>query len=79
MALESNIAELIGEDKRTALEAIRHKLALEFEVSYGRDSATIAKELRSVIAELESLEEQSKEVDLDDELAAIRLRRQQAS
>lgn len=58
-------------DRRAALEAIRDKLASELVAAVGRDAATIAKELRSTISELDGLHG-GKEVSRVDELAARR-------
>ena len=42
-------------DRRQALEAIRNRLAAELEVAEGREVASVAKELRETIRELDSL------------------------
>ncbi|MFF0469342.1 hypothetical protein ACFYPX_18160 [Micromonospora zamorensis] len=42
-------------DRRKSLEAIRDKLAAELDDAFGRDAATIAKELTSVIREIDTL------------------------
>ncbi|WP_189243164.1 hypothetical protein [Planobispora rosea] len=60
-------------DRRAALEAIRDRLAAELVEADGRDAASIAKELRTTLSELDALPggEESK---LDD-LAARRAAR----
>lgn len=42
-------------DRRSALEAIRDRLAAELMVAGGREVASVAKELRETIRELDSL------------------------
>lgn len=42
-------------DRRKALEAIRDRLAAELEVAGGREVASVAKELRETIRELDSM------------------------
>lgn len=61
-------------DRRASLEAIRDKLGRELEQAVGRDAATIAKELRAVIAELDALPG-GKEASTVDELHARRAAR----
>ncbi|MET9301773.1 hypothetical protein ABZX66_20865 [Micromonospora aurantiaca] len=61
-------------DRRLSLEAIRDKLAFELDEAFGRDAATIAKELASVIRELDSIPG-GKEVSTVDQLAARRAAR----
>jgi hypothetical protein len=61
-------------DRRLSLEAIRDKLAFELDEAFGRDAATIAKELASVIRELDSLPG-GKEESTVDQLAARRKKR----
>lgn len=72
------MSDLIGAvesgDRRTALEAIRDRLAVELDGAEGRDAAGIAKELRATIAELESLPG-GKAVSAVDELSARRAER----
>ncbi|KPC73040.1 hypothetical protein ADL26_13805, partial [Thermoactinomyces vulgaris] len=58
-------------DRRKALEAMRDSLADRFDAAEGRDAATISKELREVMRELEELPT-GKEVSTSDELAAKR-------
>lgn len=58
-------------DRRRSLEAIRDKLAAELDEACGRDAATIAKELRETIRELDSLPG-GKEASPVDELGARR-------
>ncbi|WP_157251047.1 hypothetical protein [Nonomuraea typhae] len=62
---------VLSGDRRASLEAIRDKLAAELRDASGRDTAALAKELRSTIAELESLPG-GKEVSRLDELASRR-------
>ncbi|MFI6270723.1 hypothetical protein [Micromonospora zamorensis] len=61
-------------DRRKSLEAIRDKLAAELDDAFGRDAATIAKELTSVIREIDTLPG-GKEVSTVDELTARRAAR----
>lgn len=61
-------------DRRAALEAIRDKLAAELEDAEGRDAATVAKELRATLAELEALPG-GKEVSAVDDLSDRRAKR----
>lgn len=63
-----------GGERRASLEAIRGKLATELAEAYGKDAATIAKELRDVMRELDSLPTSGEESTVDD-LAARRARR----
>lgn len=60
-------------DRREALEAIRDRLAAEMAGAEGRDAATIAKELRAVMTELDALP--GGEVSKLDDLAARRAAR----
>jgi hypothetical protein len=60
-----------GGDRRTALEAVRDKLAAELDEATGRTAAVVAKELRATIAELEALPG-GKEVSAVDEFTARR-------
>jgi hypothetical protein len=62
---------VVAGDRRKSLEAIRDKLAGELDEAYGRDAAVLAKELRAVITELDSLPG-GKEVSPVDELTARR-------
>jgi hypothetical protein len=68
------IAEAVRGDRRAALEAIRDKLAAELDDAEGRDAATVAKELRATLAELESLPG-GKEASAVDDLSARRAKR----
>jgi hypothetical protein len=61
-------------DYRRSLEAIRDRLAGELSDAVGRDVAPVAKELRTVIAEIERLPG-GERVSKVDELAARRARR----
>lgn len=69
--MSDGLPSAVRQDRRTALEAIRGKLATELEYASGRDTAPIAKELRAVIAELESLPG-GQEVSAVDDLSARR-------
>jgi hypothetical protein len=42
-------------DRRKSLEAVRDRLAAELETAEGRDVASVAKELRETIRELDNL------------------------
>ncbi|GIH29084.1 hypothetical protein Aph01nite_73940 [Acrocarpospora phusangensis] len=69
------ISTVVGEgDRRASLEAIRDKLARELQAAIGKDAATLAKQLRETLAELESLPG-GKEVSAVDEIAERRTRR----
>lgn len=68
----------VATDQRTGLEAIRDRLAAELEDASGRDVASIARELRLTIAELESLPSKREESKVDD-LTARRDRRRAAN
>lgn len=71
----STLESTIGEgERRASLEAIRGKLARELAEAYGKDAATLAKELREVIRELDSLPTGGEESPVD-EIAARRARR----
>ncbi len=73
--MDRDIVTMIAEgDRRSALEAIRDKLADEFQRSLGPDAARLAKELRSTIAELDALPG-GKEVSTVDDLSARRAAR----
>ncbi|MFE4397199.1 MULTISPECIES: hypothetical protein [Streptomycetaceae] len=61
-------------DRRTALEAVRDKLAAELDEASGPVVAVLSKELRLTIAELESLPG-GREVSALDELTARRAAR----
>jgi hypothetical protein len=73
-----SLPESVAQDRRTALESIRDRLAQELEVAEGREVAPIARELRLTIAELEGLPGGREESPVDD-LAARRQKRRQAS
>jgi molecular chaperone GrpE (heat shock protein) len=60
-------------DMRTALEAIRNRLAAELARSKGQAAAAVAKELRAVLDAIEALP--GAEVDPIDDLAAKRAQR----
>lgn len=76
MARKSSTLETIikAGERRASLEAIRDKLAAELKDAYGRDAAALAKELREVIRELDSLPTGGEESTVD-QLAARRARR----
>lgn len=61
-------------DRRSALEAIRDRLAEELAGADGKDAAPLARELRATLAELESLPG-GKEVSAVDDLSARRAAR----
>ena len=72
--MADDLQEAVRQDRRAALAAIRDKLAGELQEADGRDAATVAKELRATLAELESLPG-GKEVSPVDELSARRAAR----
>ena len=65
------LAGLNSDDKRTALEAIRAKLAAELATAEGKAAAALAKELRAVVNELHSMPG-GREVSKVDDLRARR-------
>lgn len=74
--IESDIFEAISAmqgDKRTALEAIRNRLAAELARSKGNAAAAVAKELRAVLDALDALP--GAEVSPVDDLTAKRAKR----
>jgi hypothetical protein len=64
--------------RHEALEGIRDRLAAELEDASGRDVASIARELRLTLAEIDGLPSKREESPVDD-LAARRDRRRQAA
>ncbi|MCZ7413069.1 hypothetical protein [Streptomyces sp. WMMC897] len=64
-------AAAAGGDRRAVLEAIRNRLAEELDDAEGAQAASVAKELRAVMAELNALPG-GKEVSPLDELTARR-------
>ncbi|WP_329187036.1 hypothetical protein [Actinacidiphila glaucinigra] len=74
MAVARLVAAASSGDRRLALEAIRDRLAKELHDAEGRDVATIAKELRTTIAELDALPG-GKEASAVDDLTARRAAR----
>lgn len=68
--LAPDVASAMHGDKRTALEAIRDRLAVELARSKGQAAAAVAKELRAVIDALDALP--GGEVSPVDDLAAAR-------
>lgn len=70
----SDMTGAVAGGRRSALEAIRDKLAGELEDAEGRDAAPLAKELRAVINEIEKLPG-GKEVSAVDDLSARRAAR----
>lgn len=73
-----SLPEDVATDQRTALEAIRDRLAAELEEAGGRDVASIARELRLTLAEIENLPSKREESKVDD-LTARREQRRRAS
>lgn len=61
-------------DRREALEAVRDKIAAELQEASGMVAASLAKELRATMAELESLPG-GREVSAVDDLSARRTAR----
>lgn len=73
-----DVTSAVQGDKRTALAAIRDRLAAELARSKGQAAAAVAKELRAVLDAIEALP--GGEVDPVDEIAARReARRARAS
>jgi hypothetical protein len=64
--------------RQEALEGIRDRLAAELEDASGRDVASIARELRLTLAEIDGLPVKREESPVDD-LAARRAQRRQAA
>jgi hypothetical protein len=58
-------AVVAGGDRRRSLEVIRDRVAAELALAEGRDVAVLAKELREVIRELDSLPGVGMETPLD--------------
>lgn len=73
-----SLSDDVATDQRTALEAIRDRLALELEGAGGRDVASIARELRLTLAEIENLPSKREESKVDD-LTARREQRRRAA
>jgi predicted transcriptional regulator len=73
-----SLSEDVATDQRTALEAIRDRLAIELEEAGGRDVASIARELRLTLAEIENLPSKREESKVDD-LTARREQRRRAA
>lgn len=65
-------------DRRAALEALRDRIAVELDGAEGRDVATLSRELRLVLAELESLPGSRREVSTVADLSARIAARRQA-
>lgn len=61
-----SLVDDVATDHRTGLEAIRDRLAIELEAADGRDVATLSRELRLTIAELENLPSKREESRVDD-------------
>jgi hypothetical protein len=82
-----NLSTIVDrDDRRASLEAIRRRVAEELQEAVGRDVAVLAKELRDVIRELDSLPAVGRESPLDriagavsDDLAKRRARRADAA
>jgi hypothetical protein len=74
MALRDDVAA----GHRQALEALRDQLAAELEQAVGRDVASLSRELRATLAELEGLPVRGEESSVDD-LASRREARRAAS
>lgn len=75
----AELGEVVADgDRRKSLEAIRNYLAVELAQSSGRDVAAIARELREVIRELDSLPT-SEEVSGVDQLARRRANRRDSA
>jgi hypothetical protein len=66
-------------DHRSRLEAVRDRLTEELNEASGRDVASIARELRLTLAELESLPDAREESPVDDLSARREARRAAAS
>lgn len=73
-----SLPEDVAADQRTALEAIRDRLAAELDDASGRDVASIARELRLTLAEIENLPSTREESKVDD-LTSRRDRRRAAN
>lgn len=65
---------IVTGDRRQVLQALRLHLARELRDSAGRDSATISKELRTVMAELANLPDPNERTDVDDIAARAALK-----
>lgn len=74
MAVKKAVDSIAVGSRAAALQAMREKLAAELRDAAGRDAATITKELRAVLAELDQLQP-AKEGSRFDELAARRAAR----
>jgi hypothetical protein len=59
------------DDRRQSLEAIRDRVARELQESEGRDVAVLAKELREIIRELDSLPATERVTPLDELAGAV--------
>lgn len=66
-------------DRRTRLEAVRDRLTEELADASGRDVASISRELRLTLAELDGLPDMRKESAVDDLSARRQARRAAAS
>jgi predicted transcriptional regulator len=73
-----SLSDDVATDQRTALEAIRNRLASELEEAGGRDVASIARELRLTLADIENLPSKREESKVDD-LTARREQRRRAA
>jgi hypothetical protein len=73
-----SLTDDVAGSHRLALEAIRRRLAEELETASGRDVASIARELRVVVTELEALPSKREESPVDD-LAERRAQRRAAA
>lgn len=74
-----DLVNAVSGDKRAALEAIRDRLANELLTARGQSAAAVAKELRAVIDELDSLPDGREESTVDQLNARREARRAEAA
>lgn len=74
-----DLAESVAAGRREGLEAVRDRLADELESASGRDVASIARELRMTLADLDKLPDSREESAVDDLAARRRARRSHAA
>lgn len=73
------LPESVAAGRRQGLEAVRDRLAAELDEASGRDVASIGRELRMTLAELDQLPSGREESAVDDLAERRRTRRAQAS
>lgn len=74
-----DLPESVAAGRREGLEAIRDELAAALQGATGRDVASIARELRMTLADLDKLPDAREESAVDDLAARRRARRAQAA